>query len=67
MAQSVKHPTLDLGSGRDLMVRGIETLVRLCANSAEPAWDSLFLSLSLSLSLSLLLLSLQLLSLSLSK
>ena len=46
MAQPVKCPTLDLGSGHDLMVREFELCVRLCADSAEPAWDSLFLSLS---------------------
>ena len=50
MAQSVKRLTLDFGSGHDLMVRGIEPRVGLCADSVEPAWD--FLSLSL-LSLSL--------------
>ena len=56
MAQSVKHPTLDAGSGRDLVgssqvvilyVREFEPCIRLCADSAEPAWDSLSLSLSL--------------------
>ena len=56
MAQSVKHLTLDLSSGHDLIVRGIEPHVGLCADSSEPAWDSLSLSapaLSLSLSPSL--------------
>ena len=48
VAQSVKHPTLNCGSGPDLTVRGIEPHVGLCADSAEPAWNSLFLSLSLS-------------------
>ena len=48
MAQSVKQPTLDFGSGCDLMVREIEPHVGLCANSVEPAWDSLSLSFSLS-------------------
>ena len=49
----------DFGSGDDLRVRGFEPRVRLCADSTEPAWDSLSLSLcpfhafSLSLSLSL--------------
>ena len=43
MAQLVKHPALDLGSGHDLMVRGIEHHVRLCADIAEPTWDSLCL------------------------
>ena len=41
MAQSVKHPTLDIGSGHDLMVRGFEPKVGLCANSKEPGWDFL--------------------------
>ena len=52
VAHLVKWPTLDLGSGHDLMVCEIEPNVGLCAGSVEPAWDSLFLSLSLSLSLS---------------
>ena len=49
MAQSVKRQTLDLGSGHDLMVHGIELCTGLHANSAEPAWDSFssFPSLSL--------------------
>ena len=50
---SIKHPTLDLGSGRDLTVPGFEPRVGLCIDSAEPAWDSLSVSLCLSLSLSL--------------
>ena len=41
VAQSVEHPTLDFGSGHDLVVRGIESHIRLCADGAEPAWDSL--------------------------
>ena len=45
-AQSVKRPTLDLRSGHDLTVREFEPHVRLCADSAEPAWDCLPLSLS---------------------
>ena len=45
MAHSVKHLTLDFGSGRDLMVCEFEPRVRLCADSAEPAWDSLSPSL----------------------
>ena len=48
MAQWVKHPTLDFGSGHDLLVRGIEPRVGLCTDSAEPAWDSLSPSLSAS-------------------
>ena len=51
MARSVKHPTLQVGSGHDLSVGGFEPHVGLCADSSEPAWD--FLSLSLSLPLSL--------------
>ena len=51
----VKRPTLDLGSGHDLVVCGIEPRVGLCADSAEPVWDSLSAppqpALSLSLSL----------------
>ena len=49
MAQLVKHPTLDLSSGHDLTVSGIESHVGLCVDSAEPAWDSLSASLSLAL------------------
>ena len=50
-AQSVKRSTLDFGSGRDLMVHGIEPWIGVLADSMEPAWDSLpLLSLSLSLS-----------------
>ena len=49
VAQSVKRPTLDLGSGHDLTVHGFKPRVRLCAENAEPAWDSLSLPLSLPL------------------
>ena len=56
MAQSVKHPTLDFGSGHDLMVRELEPHIGLGADRAETAWDSLSLCSSptcgLSLSLS---------------
>ena len=45
MAQSVKHPTLDLGS-EHLMVREMEPRIGLCAGSAEPPWDYLSPSLS---------------------
>ena len=45
MAQLVKHLTLGFGSGHDLMVHGVEPCIRLCADNAEPAWDSLFISL----------------------
>ena len=50
VAQLVKHPTLDFGSGHDLTVHEFEPHVKFCTGSAEPAWDSLspfFLSLSL--------------------
>ena len=52
MAQLVKHPTLDLSSGHDLMVREVEPPVQLCADRVELAWGSLPLSLPLLLSLS---------------
>ena len=45
MAQSVKHPTLDFGSGHDLMVCEIEPRIGLCTDSIEPAWLSLPFSL----------------------
>ena len=48
MAQSDEHPTLDFGSGGDPMVCEFEPHVGLCADSTEPAWDSLSLSLCLS-------------------
>ena len=41
-----KQLTLDLGSSHDLMVPGTEPHVRLCTDSAEPAWDSVSPSLS---------------------
>ena len=41
MAQSVKRPALDFGSGHDLTVCGFEPLIGLCADSVELAWDSL--------------------------
>ena len=44
MTQSVRHPTLDFSAGHDLMVREFEPHSRLCADSAESAWDSLPLS-----------------------
>ena len=47
MAQSVKGPTLDFGSGHDLRVPEFKPRVGLCADSVEPAWDSLSPSLSL--------------------
>ena len=45
-AQSAKRPTLGFVSGHDLTVRGFEPRVGLCADSVEPAWDSLSPSLS---------------------
>ena len=41
MAYSVKHLTLDFGSGHDLVVHGLEPHVGLCADSVEASWDSL--------------------------
>ena len=49
VAQSVKRLTLDFCSGHDLTVREFKPLNVLCADSLEPAWDSLSLSLSLPL------------------
>ena len=46
---SVKPLTHDFGSGHNLMVHEFEPRVELCADSAEPAWDSLSLHLSLPL------------------
>ena len=46
MIQSVKYPTVDLSSGHDLTVHGIEPHIGLCTDTAEPAWDSLSPSLS---------------------
>ena len=51
LAQLVKCLTLSLGSGFDLEVCEFELCIRLCANSAEPAWDSPSPSLPLSLPL----------------
>ena len=45
MAQSVKHPALDLGSGHDLTVREFGLHLGLRADGAEAAWDSVFPSL----------------------
>ena len=44
MAQSVKHPNLDFGSGHDLTVCEIDPCIGLCVESVEPVWDSLSLS-----------------------
>ena len=51
VAQSVKHPTLDFGSGHDLKIGETESRTGLCANSMEPAWDSFSPSLSAPLTL----------------
>ena len=48
MAQSVKPLTLDFDSGHGPFVCGIEPLIGLCADSTEPALDSLPPSLSAS-------------------
>ena len=40
MAQPVKCPTLDFGLGHDLTVGELEPLIGLCADRAQPAWDS---------------------------
>ena len=45
MVQSVEHLTLDFGSDHDLTVCGVEPRIRLCADSMEPAWDSVSFSL----------------------
>ena len=55
MTQSVKRLTLNSGSGHDLMVQEFEPHLKLCADRAEPAWDSLSPSLSLPLARSCLL------------
>ena len=49
-AQSVKCLTLDFCSGHDLIVRGFEPRVGLCADNTKVAWDSHSPSLSLPLS-----------------
>ena len=40
VAQLVKRPTQDFGSGHDLIVHEFEPHIRLCADSMEPAWNS---------------------------
>ena len=44
MVQWVKCVTVDLSSDHDLTVAGFKPRVELCADGAEPAWDSLCLS-----------------------
>ena len=46
MTQEVKHPTLDLSSGHDLMVHELEPCVGLSTDSTELAWGSFCPSLS---------------------
>ena len=46
MAHSAERPTLDFGSGHDLMVREFEHRVGRCDDRADPASDSLSPSLS---------------------
>ena len=46
MAQLVECPTLDFASGHDLTIHETERRLRLHADFAEPAWDSLSPSLS---------------------
>ena len=46
VAQSVKHLTLDVGSGRDLMVHEFKPHMGLCADGRESAWDYVSPSLS---------------------
>ena len=45
----LKHLTLDFGSSHDVIVCEFESHVGLCADSVEPAWDSLSFPLSLPL------------------
>ena len=47
MAQLVKRPSPDFGSDQDLMTGEISPHAGLCADSVEPAGDSLSLSASL--------------------
>ena len=47
VAQSVKCLTLGFGSGRGLTFHEFNPRIGLCANGAEPTWDSLSLPLSL--------------------
>ena len=50
VSQAGKRPTLDFGSGHDLMVHGFEPHVELCADNVKIAWDSLSPPLPLCLS-----------------
>ena len=53
MVHSVKHLIPDFGSDHDLTIHEFKPSIGLCADSAEPAWDSVTLSLPLSHLLSL--------------
>ena len=44
VAQSVKHLILDFSSDHDLTVCEFKPHTGLCADSVQPAWDSLCLS-----------------------
>ena len=46
VGQSIKHPTLDFGSGHDLTVGEMKPCVGFCTGSTEPTWDSLSSSFS---------------------
>ena len=48
MVQSVERLTLDFSSGHDLSACEFESRIGLCADRAQPAWDSHSLPLSLS-------------------
>ena len=52
VAQSVKHPTLDFGSGHDLTVCEFEPHVGLCTDNVQSLLGILSLSFSLSLPIS---------------
>ena len=45
LAQSVRHPTLDFGSGPDLTVCGFEPCIGFHADGTGPAGDSFSLAL----------------------
>ena len=47
MAQLAEHLTLDFSLGHGLSICGIESCIRLCTDSMDPAWDSFFPFLSL--------------------
>ena len=47
MAQSVRHLTLDFGSGHDLIVCEFKPCVGLCTDSVDPAWNPLSLKIKI--------------------